>query len=283
MRVSFVICWYLLSTLSSNMACSGESIGEGDAEVDGDTGATDISGDADSTGQCVRRDWYNEESGCTSDMICIGEQGCYPRAGLPDGSCDQPSTINIRVSLRGAEMPHGGYADHEWNGIVLSVSSTTLELDADNVAEAVVVDYDIGAYQLPVVVGDRIRLRSRITQPFGVAQGFAIWSVAGDLLAVVDDGGYGSAWAEIPGGFTVRTEIAGCPVKINDYSAVMRMAIRVMHEGADDLIVPPGEPGILTMVAGERFMVVNAYAEHFVYMLVTDTVPRVSWIILRAP
>lgn len=286
MRTSLVSGLCLLAGLLGGTGCGGKSAAGADtdaAETSSDTDGMDINDEAGVSGHCVPKTWDNEESGCAPDLICLGEEGCYPRAGLPDGSCVQPSTVNVRISLRGAEVPYGGFVEREWNGVVAAVSSETLELDADDITEAIVIDYDIGSYRLPVIVGDRIRLRWRITQPFGSAQGFAIWSSTGELLTVIDDGVFGSAWVQIPGGFAVRTEVAGCPVDSNEYSAIMRMAIRFMHEGADDIVVPPGESAIMTIDTGERFVVVNAHAERFIYMLVTDAVPKVSWIILRTP
>lgn len=44
-------------------------------------GVVDVADITDATGigvPCTPQSWSTEESGCMADMICLGEDGCYP-------------------------------------------------------------------------------------------------------------------------------------------------------------------------------------------------------------
>ena len=236
------------------------------------------------TDQCVPKDWYTEESGCEANEICLGREGCYPLAGLVAGSCHWWQRTDVVVALRDTDAVYRGVS-REWSGVVSALSSETLVLDADESEEPVVLDYHIGSYKLPIKVGEHIRLQWVIVQSFGTAQGFAIWSDADELLAVVDDGEFGSAWAKsyMPGGFEIRTEMAGCPVDADEYSATLRLALRFNAADEEGVVVPPGESATLAVNGEHRFTVVNAQAYRFIYALFSEAVPKISWIVLREP
>jgi len=157
--------------------------------------------------------------------------------------------------------------------------------------QSITVSYTIAGLLLPVADGDELAVTLRQVQPFGTAHGLALLDTAGKLLALVDDGGFGSAWSSsltsnpepAPGGFTVRQEPAGCTPQVAQCVFVEHQALRFSHMSGGEVVVPSGETRVLVTGDGAAYRVVNAVTESFTPrdgVSCTDLEPRAAWAIL---
>lgn len=221
---------------------------------------------------------------CAAAEICLDAR-CYPRAGLPDSTCGSAPAIDIVLTLTGADPVDVGFGDFrlELAARVVSIDAHTLTLSTEG--KSVVIGYDIGSFRLPVAVDDDIAIVWREVRSFGAAHGLMLRDKGGHLLALVDDGQWGSAWyqrASVPlpeTGIHVATEHVGCPVEATFCAERIRTALRFSDESGAGVTVAPGSSGTFAS-AGMTYRAINALAEEFVTVSCTDIGARVSWAVI---
>lgn len=227
---------------------------------------------------------------CRSGEVCLNGYGCYPRYGWADTTCGPAVAIDIELDVPGLGSDPGlnelvltGVVTADTVGTVSSATAHTLSVVHGG--ETTEIGYDLGPYSVPLAVGETVHILARRVYSFGRATGLAMTEPeTGRLVALIDDGHWGSAWE--PGstpmsGFTVDTELLGCAIEkyfCYDYAP---LGMRFSHGDGTNVLALPGDEASLS-VGGRLYHVINAFAEQIGNVECTDVSPRRAWAIIRA-
>ena len=260
-------------------------VGDGTLEVVPD-GTLEVTPDGDS-GTCQGFS-QPDGSGCEDDAVCLTYGSvCYPRVGTSPERCGDAERFVI--DLGGLDRNEGQTITRRYSGVVRTHADGELTIETQGSApgESIAVSYAIGPHVLPVAVGDEVVMDLRWVAGWLTTRGLALWTNDGRLLALVDEGNFGSAWLsrsntlEERGGFDVATEPMGCAVRDDNFCAFsIPLGQRFTH-GQATVLVPPGQTAELTTADG-TYQVINAWAEAFAELQCTDTAPTNAWAILAA-
>lgn len=216
-----------------------------------------------------------------ADEVCVDGLGdCFTVEGT-NPACGSLPRLSVELQAQNIEVSLPNYRA-TLEGTVLVHESGDLTLataDGD-----VTITYDLGGHPLPVQVGSEIRLTWSEYRGWILNRGFAIQSSEGGLIALADDGKFGSAWVPYRDtsefGFTVSPEMAGCALEDMSFYTTFRAALKFEHLSGDRVLVLPGDNAVVDGGGGRLFRVFNADYEFIVEARATDLAPRQAWFIL---
>lgn len=213
----------------------------------------------------------------------MGDGGCAPLAGDPGSACDPAQMFIPTLALSGVTT-QPTFTAERFVADITRVAPGRIDLTRDD-GTTHTLDYDLGPFEPPVAVGDRVDVDWRQVAPFGIARGVALRTPEGRLLLAVDDGAFGSAWSdqhgsEKPDGFEVLSQPAGCAMSAEQCHVSMPTALAFSHPSGAHVTVLPGESSLLEVGGGQVFRVVNAFTERLLEVGCTDQSARQAWIIL---
>ncbi len=219
-----------------------------------------------------------EGSGCASGEVCTSRQVCYPRAGLTPERCGSAARFLIEL---GPPSPIVQDNEREVTGRVSEHGPGRFTVESSQ--GLVEFTYDIGVFRLPIEEGQQVTVIQRTLRGWIPTVGLAVLSDTGELLALVDDRGWGSAWGGGHGpiedlGVEVTTEPMGCAVIDAPCAFSVPLGLRFSH-GDAAVLVPPGQSRELITSIG-TFIAVNAWAEDLAEVSCTDTGPLLAWALL---
>lgn len=220
---------------------------------------------------------------CAANEVCLFRSGCYPREGMANSTCGALPVIPVKVEVDPNILEGQLYRTALLAGTVTEITDRKLALDASG--RSVSIEYDIGPHIIPVTIGEEIVVEILQYAPFNRATGLAVRSPAGELVALVDDGNYGSAWlssAEPQAalhGITLTGESVGCPVRETQCVTSVPVGLRFSH-GTNGVLVPPGGEGAL-LVGEAEYRAFNADVEEVAAFHCTDTAARAAWFVLK--
>lgn len=218
---------------------------------------------------------------CRSSEVCLDGYGCYPRGGWADSTCGPAVPIEIDIDLPGLGF-QPGTNELELTGVVASVTTEGLRLAHDD-GTTTTIGVVLGQHRLPLTVGEQVHVLGRRVSSFGFATGVTITEPDGTLVALIDDGRWGSAWepgSAMMAGFTIETEILGCALQKTFCYEFAPLGMRFSHRDGMSALALPGDAAPLTLGA-KKHTVINAFAEQPTNVQCTDIAPRRAWAILR--
>lgn len=216
-----------------------------------------------------------------ADEVCVDSLGDCFAVGGTNPDCGSLPRLSVELQAQNIEVSLPDYRATK-EGTVLANKSEVLTLGT---AEGdVTITYDLGGHPLPVQVGSEIRLTWSEYRGWILNRGFAIQSSEGGLIALVDDGKFGSAWVPYRDtsefGFTVSPEMAGCALEDMSFYTTFRAGLKFEHSGGDRVLVLPGDNAVVDGGGGRLYRVFNADYEFMVEERATDLAPRQAWFIL---
>lgn len=217
---------------------------------------------------------------CGEQACLEGSGDCFPVAGT-NPACGALPRSTVQLESQDIELKNGEYRARR-EGVVAAVDEGRLTLTT---AEGdVTITYDLAGHSIPTSVGDEVVLTWAQYRGWVLNTGLALHSRDGALLALADDGKFGSAW--VPDGdtsefgVTIGAQMAGCALEDLTFYTAFRAAVRFVHSSGNEVLVLPGDNAVLDVGGETKYRVFNANYEFMVEARATDVAPRRAWFLL---